>query len=186
MKSLLLAKLGMVLVSILVLFGALALVQMPGQSQTRVSVSLLLDRAPEQVWQMFSQLDQAANYLPEVERVEMLTSVTSGEGASRRLYLSGGEQVDETVTGWYEGTGMTLRIEPDQKPPFPFTEFNFETNLKGMATDATAVHLSLVYEPRFGLLGQVLDSLLLESRAEKKLMAIATGVKQYSDRSGGQ
>lgn len=185
MKSLLLAKLSLVLLSILVLVAVLALVPMPGQSQTRVSVSLLLEQSPERVWQLVSQLDQAANYLPEVERVEMRGGATAGEGASRRLYFSGGEQVDETVIRWYEGTGIALQVEQDQQPPFPFADVVFEYNLKGVAADATAVHLSLVYEPRFGLLGQVLDGLLLESREEKKLMAVASGLKQYSDRSGG-
>ncbi len=186
MKSLLLAKIGLVVFILVLSLVVLAWVPMPGQSQTRASVSLLLEQSPERVWQLVSELDQAAKYLPDVERVEMLTAANGGKGASRRLHLSGGEQVDETVTDWREGTDIALQVQREQKPPFPFADVSFEYNLKGLSADATAVHLSLVYEPRFGLLGQVLDGLLLESRAEKKLMTVATALKQYSDRNGGR
>lgn len=184
MKSLLLAKIGLVLFILLLSLVVLAWVPMPGQSQTRASVSLMLQQAPERVWQLISELDQAANYLPDVERVEMLNAANGGEGATRRLYLSGGEQVDETVTEWREGTDIVLNIQRQQKPPFPYADLRFEYNLKGLSADATAVHLSFVYEPRYGLLGQVLDGVLLERRAEKQLMEIASALKQYSDDSG--
>lgn len=184
MKSLLLAKIGLVVFILVLSLVVLAWVPMPGQSQTRASVALLIEQSPERVWQLVSELDQAANYLPDVERIEMLTAATGGEGASRRLFLSGGDQVDETVTEWREGTDIALQIQREQQPPFPFADLRFEYNLKGLSADATAVHMSLVYEPRYGLLGLVLDGLLLESRAEKKLMAIATALKQYSDRTG--
>jgi ribosome-associated toxin RatA of RatAB toxin-antitoxin module len=184
MKSLLLAKISLVVAILLLSLVVLAWVPMPGQSQTRASVSLLVEQSPERVWQLVSELDQAARYLPDVERIEMLTVANGGVGAARRLYLSGGDQVDETVIEWREGTDIALAIQREQKPPFPFADLRFEYNLKGLSAEATAVHLSLVYGPRYGLLGQVLDGLVLESRAEKKLMAIASALKKYSDGSG--
>jgi hypothetical protein len=186
MKSLLLAKLALVLISIVLITASLALVPMPGQAQTRVSVSMLVQHPQVQVWRLVGQLDQAANYLPEVTRLEMLTPASSGVGASRRLYHGESDWLDETVDQWYDGKGYSLRLHRGEDAPFPFAEANMEYNLQGVAADATAVHLSLVYAPRYGLLGQMLDGLWVEKRSEAKVIEMAEDLKAWIDRTIGE
>ncbi len=186
MKSLLAAKLLLVLLCAVLSVAVLAWVPIPGRQQSRASVSLVLDQGPQQVWRLVSDLEQASNYLPDIERVEVLSSSGSGVGASRRLYKSQTDWLDETVTQWYEGQGLTLRLHRGDNAPFPFASASFEYNLQALSAGATAMHLSLVYQPRYGLLGQLLDSLFLAGQVERQVMAVALGLKQYSDSSSGQ
>jgi ribosome-associated toxin RatA of RatAB toxin-antitoxin module len=185
-KSLLAAKLLLVLVGAVLTVAVLAWVPIPGRQQSRASVSLVLNQGPQQVWRLVSDLKQASNYVPDIERVEILSSSDAGVGASGRLYKSQTDWLDETVTQWYEGQGLTLRLHRGDDAPFPFASASFEYRLQPLSAGATAMHLSLVYQPRYGLLGQLLDGLFLAGQVEQRVMGVAQGLKQYSDRSSGQ
>ena len=181
MKSLLAAKILVVLVCAALTLVVLAWVPTPGRQQSRASVSMVVDLPQQQVWNLISDLEQVSNYAPGVERVEITSNYSTGEGASRRVYKAQGDWLDETVTQWYDGLGFNLRLHQGDAAPFPFARASFEYNLQPLSAAATAVHLSLVYQPRYGLLGQVIDGLFLGGQVEKQVMAVATGLKQYSE-----
>jgi ribosome-associated toxin RatA of RatAB toxin-antitoxin module len=181
MKSLLAAKILLVLICAALTLVVLAWVPTPGRQQSRASVSMVVDLPQQQVWNLISDLTQASNYVPGIERVEITSNYSTGEGASRRVYKAQGDWLDETVTQWYVGLGFNLRLHQGDGAPFPFTSASFEYSLQPLSTGATAVHLSLVYQPRYGLLGQVLDSWFLGGQVEKQVMGVATSLKQYSE-----
>lgn len=181
MKSLLAAKILLVFIIAALTLVVLAWVPTPGRQQSRASVSMVLEQPQQQVWNIISDLAQASNYVPGVERVEITSNLSTGEGASRRVYKAQGDWLDETVTQWYDGLGFNLRLHQGDAAPFPFASASFEYNLQALSATATAVHMSLVYQPRYGLLGQVLDGLFLGGQVEKQVMGVAQGLKQYSE-----
>ena len=181
MKSLVAAKILLVLICAGLTLVVLAWIPTPGRQQSRASVSMVIEQPQQQVWNLISDLAGASNYVPGVERVKITSNYASGEGASRRVYKAQGDWLDETVTQWYDGLGFNLRLHQGDAAPFPFASASFEYSLQSLSADATAVHLSLVYQPRYGLLGQVLDGWFLGSRVEKQVMGVATGLKQYSE-----
>jgi ribosome-associated toxin RatA of RatAB toxin-antitoxin module len=133
------------------------------------------------VWDLVSDLEAASHYLPDIERIEILGGSDRGVGASRRLFTSQSDWLDATVLEWDEGRGLVLQLHRGDQAPFPFANASFEYTMQALSAEATAVHLSLVYLPRYGLLGQLLDSMFLGDRAEQQVMAVAKGLKRYSN-----
>lgn len=182
MKRLLNSKCFLAIVAVAIILLALSNMPVPNRQDTRASVSLVLDQPVDVVWNIVSDLRQSANYVPGVERVEIQGAQSEGVGARRRVYKTDGPWLDETVSQWREGEGISLRLHHGELAPFPFIEASFDYRLQPLSASATAVHLSLGYRPRYGVLGALLNSWFVTARVEQEVMAVGLGLKRYSER----
>lgn len=182
MKAALAAKLCLLLAAVLVVLLVLAWIPAPeARRESRASVSLVVHQPRQVVWEVISDLADADAYVPNLESVTLQPGIASGVGASRRVVNSDGRVLDETVTEWREGEAIVLRLHRDDDAPFPFARASFEYRLQAMSPDVTAVHLTLVYQPRYGVLGQLLDRWVLADAVEQQVMGVATGLKRAAE-----
>ncbi|MGH8355325.1 MAG: SRPBCC family protein, partial [Pseudomonas sp.] len=125
------------------------------------SHSLLIDLPREQVWSKLRDLTLAAHYVPDLTGCQLHPGPERGLGASRRVLQKNGQWLDETVSEWHEGEGFLIRLHRGAKgAPAPFREawFRYAIAPAGERTRFTA---SLIYQPAGGVLGRLLDHLLL-------------------------
>ena len=95
---------------VLALCGVAALV--PGKPlafRSEVFVELPLSRS----WVLLSDLSLAHEYVPGIQRTELVGDKTTGVGASRRVFSSERDYILETVTDWREREGFTLDLHDD-------------------------------------------------------------------------
>ena len=63
-----------------------------------VEKQIIIDLPYRNCWEKVKDISLANNYIPNVEKIEIITSKKEGVGASRKAYLAGGKKVvDETV-----------------------------------------------------------------------------------------
>ena len=145
----------------------------------QASCRVIVDIPREKAWELLRDLSLAHNYVPGVLQVQITTSRKEGEGASRRVYQSKTNYINETVEEWIEGQGFLIRLHLEEAgPPFPFKEawFRYEIKSEGERTELTT---SLIYTSRWGATGRLLDRLILNRIISNRIRDIAFCLKVF-------
>ena len=94
----------------------------------RAERPLHLDRAA--AWRRLRDLSAPHLYVPGLTGAALVGRQREGVGTRRRVRAAGILTLDETVTEWREGTGLTLRLHRgDRGPPMPFRALLFDYGL---------------------------------------------------------
>ncbi len=157
----------------------LVLSRAPGSSlDFAAQRDVLLDA--EQAWQRLSDLSLAHEYVPGVQRTELVTEATRGTGVSRRVFQSETEYLNETVISWREGRGFTLRLHDDDgTAPFPFAEALFHYELTPGPDGGAQVGTQLEVVMSGGLLGQWLGQSVFAGPLQSNVDAVIDSLQRY-------
>lgn len=114
----------------------------------------------EQAWSKLKNLSLASQYVPGITKCIITTAKEEGIGASRRV--SGSQHVlDETVTEWQEGCGLTLRLHNGDRSAFPFSEAFFSYRIDPADSDSCKLTCTMSYSMLWGYFGNALHKMLL-------------------------
>ncbi len=138
---------------------------------------------PAATWDRLSDLSLAHHYVPGIRRTEITTAERRGVGASRKVYRSATDAMDETVVEWEEGVGFRLRLHyGDGGPPAPFEQAWFRYRIEDGDTTATRLSLALEYEMRWGTAGRILGALGTHWIIRRQVQTIANRLKQFYEK----
>jgi len=146
-------------------------------NQISATAQLAMPRA--EAWAKLRDLKLGQYYVPRVTRIEITTPQREGVGASRRAFCKGRPPVDETVVLWEEGRGFTVKLHNGDKPPAPFKQAQFTYWLDDAPGGQTRISTTIAYEMPFGIVGRLLDALLLRRLMRTTVNTIARGLKQF-------
>jgi ribosome-associated toxin RatA of RatAB toxin-antitoxin module len=129
----------------------------------RVFASARIPLPIETCWEKFRDLTRATDYVPGLTNTVITSENKEGVGASRIVSHSQFGDMNETVTVWDEGVGMTIRLHKGDGPAKPFkeAEFRYEFRPSADSTEACEIHTSLSYVLPGGAIGRLLDRLFL-------------------------
>ena len=143
----------------------------------RAEVPLDIDRAA--AWQRLRDLSKPHMYVPGITAVTFIGAQREGVGTHRRVRMRGVLTMDETVTDWRDAEGITLRLHRRDKGPLPpLREHFFDYGLAERDGRVWLVN-RMRYAVRFGLLGSLLDGLLLRPIIHRQLQDITLAQKLY-------
>jgi hypothetical protein len=146
---------------------------------TTVTYEIPVDLPRAKVWEGLRDLTRAPLYVPNLTGVEILTGKRDGVGASRRVFRTKGQPLDETVESWDEGYGFLLRLHRGDKPPAPFRRAWFDYRLADGPNGRAVFRPSLRYELGMGPLGAILDALVVRRFALGNLRQVAESFKRH-------
>ncbi|MCY4602427.1 MAG: hypothetical protein OXF27_21190 [Acidobacteria bacterium] len=130
-------------------------------------------------WQRLRDLSRAHLYVPGLTAVSFVGAQREGVGTHRRVRIRGILTMDETVTEWREGAGMTLRLNRGDKGPLPpLREHFFDYGLSERDGRVWLVN-RMRYEVGLGPLGTLLDRLLLHREIGRQLRDITLAQKIF-------
>jgi len=130
------------------------------------------------VWEILQDLSKAHNYVPGVIDTKITTQQQTGVGASRKVYMSKTDAMDETVTEWTEGYGFRIRLHKGPKDsPFPNSHFIYRLDDEG--SDKTRLTTTMGYSMPMGAVGQLLDKLLIHSIVRGRIRDVALSMKLF-------
>jgi len=150
----------------------------PGQP---IAVAVTADvEVPHTVaWQNMRDLSVAHNYVPGLTATEIITSQREGVGASRKVYQTGTDYLQETVTAWDEGHGFVIRLHRGDEPMKPFKHAEFHYRMAAVTDRVTQVTLAIQVEMPFGQLGSWLGDSFARPALESELTRVLAGLKHY-------
>ena len=103
-------------------------------------------------------------------------------GATRRCDLGGKNYLDEEVVKWTPDREITFRIT-DTNLPFARADIHFA--IEELAGGGSRVSVSPDYALKFGILGRVLDGLVMNRMYRKGMRDLLAGLKAEVERSAG-
>ncbi len=148
-------------------------------SSTVISGSIKINSPKDNVWEIISDLGGIQNYHPLVNKSYNLTNQTEGVGAGRICEFKNGGVLREESVEWQEGDFVNLKVIPVKRMP------PFKSAFAKMAVEEidnkTIASLTIEYDLKYGLLGKVMNKLMVKSQFEKVLPKILSGLKRYSE-----
>ncbi len=129
-----------------------------------IKVSKRIPSAPEKVWAVLADFPNIATWNTGVAKSFATSDSTSGVGAQRHCDLAHFGELEETVKEWDDARRMVISIDSAKKLPIANGEATF---VLSPADDATEISIEYAYEPRFGLFGQIMGSLVLDGQFTK-------------------
>ena len=135
--------------------------------------SLTINASPGQVWSTLADIGAIARWNPGVKHSEQTTVGDVGHGSCRRCDLGGKNYLAEEVVMFEPVSRITFRIV-DTNLPFRSADIHFRIEPSG---DAALVTVSPVYELKYGILGRILDSLVVGPMYRKGMRDLLRGLK---------
>ena len=132
----------------------------------------------QEVWKVVSNLGDIYKFNPGVSKSYYATDQTEGIGAARICELYPMGKILETATDWKEGKSFLLKIDTIEKAP-PVKNFTGNFELNAIGSKQTEVSLTLTYDMKLGIIGKLLNKLILQSKMESGVEDLLKGLKVH-------
>lgn len=138
-----------------------------------------INAAPEKVWNVLADLEAVQYYNPLVAKTRSTSENREGVGASRHCDFKPKGFSKEKVTDWIPARLLGMEVI-DSSFPMIFTRW--KTHLIA-EDDGTRVTQDLEYGMKFGLVGELLNKLMMRKKYDGILAEIFTGLKNYVEKN---
>ena len=129
-----------------------------------IKVSRRIHSTPEKVWAILADFPNIATWNTGVAKSFATSESTGGVGARRHCDLSPFGELEETVKEWDDASRMVISIDSAKKLPIAHGEVTFDLN---PVDGSTEVNVHYAYKPKFGVLGEIMGSLVLDGQLVK-------------------
>ena len=145
-----------------------------------ISFQIDVDAPVNRVWNILADFGGIAKYNPAVPNVTLRSSNNDGVGADRVCELLPAGEIYERVFDWTEGQGYSIEIYGGKGiPPFrkALVDLKVEPNGKG----GSKVSTSLDYSLKYGPIGWVMDTVMVNRFMKKGFSGLLAGLKHHAE-----
>ena len=142
---------------------------------TRLHHEITINASLDRVWQVLADLQAVKNYNANVRGIEIVSASREGVGATRHCTFKDGGFSRERVTVWRPQNALGLEIIDTS---FPMKSCRWVTTLQSKGSHCLMTQ-DLDYEVKFGVLGSLMDALLMKRKYGQILQEIFEGMKKY-------
>jgi ribosome-associated toxin RatA of RatAB toxin-antitoxin module len=134
----------------------------------------------EKIWDALAVIDKLEEFDPTVQKAVALSSAKSGLDAKRKVHMKDGKNwFEEKVTEFKPNEALCYQLTDCS---FPITglshSYSFEKNGSGVK-----VKQLMKYTVKFGLLGRLLDRLMIRKQTDAGIKKFFEGLKEYVEKS---
>jgi ribosome-associated toxin RatA of RatAB toxin-antitoxin module len=130
----------------------------------------------DKVWTMLTDLELLDQYDPTVKKSTLISEEKTGIGAKRKvLMLDGKNWFDEKITVYKPNEALTYQLTDCS---FPIVGLKHSYSFEKIGNQ-TKVKQVMEYTVKFGLLGKLLDSLMIRKQSDTGIKKFFGGLKSY-------
>ncbi len=134
----------------------------------------------EGIWSHLTDLELLDKYDPTVKRSTLISSEKTGMGAKRKVeMLDGKNWFEEKITVFEPNKALTYQLTDCS---FPMKDLKHSYTFEKIG-DQTKVKQIMEYTVKFGLLGKLLDALMIRKQSDAGIKKFFTGLKQYAEKN---
>jgi uncharacterized protein YndB with AHSA1/START domain len=143
---------------------------------TAFSEEIAIDAPIERAWEVLADLASIHTWDPDVKSSRLTTHHGEGVGAARHsTLLRGRRHLDEVVVDWEPLKRITMRITATN---LALEAADIRFMLRG-TTNGVIVSVSPAYTVRFGILGKILNRLVIGPRYRRRVASLLRGLKTH-------
>lgn len=136
-----------------------------------------INASKEKVWQVLRLIGEIEKFHPLVKKSKTISKLNSGLGAKRHCELLPMGQMEEEVVAWNEGTSIVLEVVGGKMlPPYHFMKGKVDLIESG---EQTKVVFSFSYQLKYGIIGRLMNALLIRPQFKKAPPKYVRGLKDY-------
>jgi len=127
---------------------------------------------------VLTDLELLASYDPTVSAAQRISESSKGLGAKRKVTMQDGKNwFEEKVTEFDEQAGLTYTLTDCSFPIAGLSHrYTFRTN-----QGETIVAQTMRYTVKFGVLGRLLDFLMIRKQSDAGIKKFFAGLKAYAE-----
>ena len=144
---------------------------------TIITSEIEINASKEKIWHVLKLIGEIDKFHPLVKKSNAISTIKSGIGAKRHCeLLPMGEMVEEAVE-WIEGKSFVLEVKNGKMlPPYHFMKGKMDLIESG---EQTKVLFSFSYRLKYGILGRLMNALLIRPQFKKAPPKYVSGLKEY-------
>ena len=132
----------------------------------------------EKIWEALSSIENLDKFDPTVKKSTVLSTEKSGLGAKRKVdMLDGKNWFEEKVTVFKPNEALTYQLT-DCSFPIKGLQHSYSFEKIGNQTKVKQV---MQYTVKFGLLGKLLDAMMIRKQTENGIKKFFAGLKSYAE-----
>jgi ligand-binding SRPBCC domain-containing protein len=132
----------------------------------------------EKIWGLLTDLEMLDKYDPTVKKATLISTEKTGIGAKRKVnMLDGKNWFDEKITVFNPNEDLTYQLTDctfpmkDLKHSYSFEKIGNQTKVKQV----------MQYTVKFGLIGKLLDSLMIRKQSDAGIKKFFVGLKNFAE-----
>ena len=139
-----------------------------------ITVNASLDK----VWMLLTNLELLDRYDPTVKKSTLISTEKTVLGAKRKVYMLDGKNwFDERVTEFKTNEALTYQLT---ECSFPIERLKHSYTFEKMGNQ-TKVRQVMEYTVKFGMLGKLLDTLMIRKQSDTGIKKFFAGFKSYAE-----
>jgi ribosome-associated toxin RatA of RatAB toxin-antitoxin module len=140
---------------------------------------ITIEAPMEKIWAALSTIEELEKYDPTVRKSSAITTQKSGLGAARKVEMKDGKNwFEEKVTKWVPNEALTFELTACS---FPVQGLSHTYSFQQVGHQQIKVKQVMVYRVKFGLLGRVLDRLMIRKQSDAGIKKFMAGLKSYAE-----
>lgn len=134
----------------------------------------------EKIWSALANIEELEKYDPTVLKSSATTEAKEGLGAARKVDMRDGKNwFREKVSVFKPNEALEFELTACSFPVHQLKHsYSFQTSGR-----QTKVKQVMQYRVKFGLLGKILDSLVIRNKSDKGIKQFFAGLKSYVEKS---
>ncbi len=127
-------------------------------------------------WAQIADVTAVERWHPAVKTADLLSASATGLGASRRCNFYDGTSVVETVVELRDGESVRLELTEFS---MPIKAFEAAISVRPVSDQVTQVTFELDYEMKFGLLGSLMNALVVKGQMSQMINRVLAGLDHH-------
>ena len=146
---------------------------------TTIHSDIIVSTSVDKVWNMLTDLELLDKYDPTVKKSTLVSTEKTGIGAKRKIVMLDGKNwFDEKVTVFRPNEALTYELTDCS---FPVHQLKHSYSFEKIG-DQTKVKQVMEYTIKFGLVGKLLDSLMINKQFKTGIKKFLGGLKDYAEK----
>ena len=146
---------------------------------TTIIREIKINASQKEVWDILADFGGIYKFNPGVPSSHSTSPGNGGLGATRHCDLLPAGSVEERIIEWHEGRDYKIEIYAGKgTPPFKTAVGHLSVQPDGSGTQ---VRMHFEYRLKFGLVGKLMDQMLVKRQFSKAVPGILAGLKHYAE-----
>src|ERR1043165_2890363 len=144
---------------------------------TRLLNEITINAPVEKIWNILSNPELVDKYDPTVKSSTLISNEKSGIGAKRKvLMLDGKNWFEEKITVFQPNQALTYQLT-DCSFPIKGLQHSYSFERAG---NQTRVKQIMEYSVKYGLLGKLLDGIMIRKQSDNGIKKFFSGLKSFA------